>query len=49
MEMAISDTALSVGDLKRAKNRVIGNPKAKEALVRDEQFMRKSVGIPFGL
>lgn len=41
--MAIEDTGLSVHDLKRVKNRVIGNPKAKEALVRDEAFMSRLV------
>ncbi|KAJ3508741.1 hypothetical protein NMY22_g16518 [Coprinellus aureogranulatus] len=43
--MAISDIAhaLTIPDLKRVKNRVIGNPKAKEALVRDEVFMRRLV------
>lgn len=41
--MALEDTGISVQDLKRVKNRVIGNPKAKETLVRDEGFMRRLV------
>ena len=37
----MDDTPMTVSDLKKTKNRVIGNPVAKEALVRDGVFMRR--------
>ncbi|TEB21153.1 ARM repeat-containing protein [Coprinellus micaceus] len=43
--MALDDAWMSVSDLKRTKNRVIGNPVAKEALVRDGVFMRRLVDL----
>ena len=43
--MALDEIRMTVSDLKRTKNRVIGNPVAKEALVKDERFMRRSVSI----
>ncbi|TEB27615.1 hypothetical protein FA13DRAFT_1776418 [Coprinellus micaceus] len=45
--MALDDAWMSVSDLKRTKNRVIGNPVAKEALVRDGVFMRR-IGVRGG-
>jgi hypothetical protein len=39
--MTIETTTVIVSDLKRVKNSVIGNPLAKDGIVRDEELMRR--------